>query len=376
MEGNNMNIGIICPFGGNFGEKGYYNSQEIGLGKALARKGYNVKVVKLISKKNQKNIKMDVINDRLSVVYIPSNSIGKHNIINASILENYDFNKIILFSDNQIVIPRIIKWAKKNNIDLKTYSGILNSKNSNKLIRFIMDILAKRNIKWYKKSKNVVKNNSIYNDFKSKGIDDVELIPVGIDIDLLNKQFDEYSSTAMKMELGFDKDDILLSFIGRIEEEKNPIKLIDIFYEISKINKKYKLIIVGNGNLQKDMLKKIEKYKLNNKIKYIERIENNDIWKIYHSSDVFLNLSHTEIFGMCILESMYYKCPVIAYRAPGPEFIINNSYDGYIANSFDWREWKILIEQSLENSKKLKLEGREKIDSYFNWDSLCLKFIN
>ena len=41
-----MKLGILCTMINGFGRRGYYNSQEIGLGRALARKGHEVMIYK------------------------------------------------------------------------------------------------------------------------------------------------------------------------------------------------------------------------------------------------------------------------------------------------------------------------------------------
>ena len=43
-----------------------------------------------------------------------------------------------------------------------------------------------------------------------------------------------------------------------------------------------------------------------------------------------MNLNTHEIFGMAILEAMYYENVVVALRAPGPELIIENERTGYL----------------------------------------------
>ena len=57
--GKQMKLGILCTMINGFGRRGYYNSQEIGLGRALARKGHEVMIYKGIdpSEKEEKVIR-------------------------------------------------------------------------------------------------------------------------------------------------------------------------------------------------------------------------------------------------------------------------------------------------------------------------------
>ena len=50
-------------------------------------------------------------------------------------------------------------------------------------------------------------------------------------------------------------------------------------------------------------------------------------------SRYYVNLNRHEIYGMAILEAMYYECPVIAFHAPGPDFLLDNGRCGYLCGS-------------------------------------------
>jgi 1,2-diacylglycerol 3-alpha-glucosyltransferase len=58
-------------------------------------------------------------------------------------------------------------------------------------------------------------------------------------------------------------------------------------------------------------------------ITLIDKVDNSRMWKYYRSCVCMVNLNDHEIFGMSILEAMYYELPVVAIKAPGPGFIMN-----------------------------------------------------
>ena len=43
-----------------------------------------------------------------------------------------------------------------------------------------------------------------------------------------------------------------------------------------------------------------------------------------------MNLNEHEIFGMSILEAMFYECPVVALKAPGPDYIMEHGKYGFL----------------------------------------------
>ena len=54
-------------------------------------------------------------------------------------------------------------------------------------------------------------------------------------------------------------NETLLCNIGRFEDQKDHNYLIDVFNRLLKINKNYKLLLIGNGSLKKAIISKVEK---------------------------------------------------------------------------------------------------------------------
>ncbi len=98
--------------------------------------------------------------------------------------------------------------------------------------------------------------------------------------------------------------------------------MIEIFSEILKIDVNYKLLMVGSGKLKEIVIAKIKELGIQYKAQMLENIPNSDIWELYRFSEAFINLNQQEIFGMAILEAMYYGCKVVAWKAPGPIILL------------------------------------------------------
>lgn len=66
---------------------------------------------------------------------------------------------------------------------------------------------------------------------------------------------------------------------------------------------------------------------------------------------------------MAILEAMYYGCKVVAWRAPGPELIIEDGKSGYLAE-----DTVSVCEDIMENAD-VSIESRKRILQSFTWDN-------
>ena len=95
---------------------------------------------------------------------------------------------------------------------------------------------------------------------------------------------------------------------------KQPIKMIQIYADIAKKDARYKLLMVGMGELKDEIIQCIDELGVSRGIRLIDRISNCDIWELYRFADAFVNLNQQEIFGMAILEAMYYGCKVVAWN--------------------------------------------------------------
>lgn len=359
-----MKLGIIRLYMGKSGNLGYYNVQEIGLAKALIKKQIKTDIFFM---SDNKEVSIRMIKEGIRIIYIPAKKIGNHGIINPKFILDYNLDIVHLLSDNQLMVPKFIKFCDKNKIPVYNYVGTIYSDTNNKVKKKFLDILSQRNIKYFKKSMIIAKTMDVKNVLESNGVKNVKLIPVGLDLNIIPNI--NNSKLELRQEIRLPSDKKILIFVGRLEEYKNPLKAIEIMKELSKKSSNYYLVMIGKGSMKDKVIDLIDKYNLTNSIQIIEKIENSKIHNYYRASDIFVNLNDKEIFGMSILEAMYQECVVIAVKAPGPNFIIENNEDGIIIENFDYKTWAKKIEDVFEYDE-IKFNSKNKILKFFNWDSI------
>ena len=71
-----MKIGILITSISNFGLKGFYNAQEVGLAKAIAKNVDQVIVYKLVSKEQDERIEKINSVENAMIHFIPANNFG------------------------------------------------------------------------------------------------------------------------------------------------------------------------------------------------------------------------------------------------------------------------------------------------------------
>lgn len=362
-----MRIGILISNISNFGAKGLYNSQEVGMAKELNNNGNEVIIYKFVSNKNNGAIQVEEIKEGITINYIPVKSIGTHGLSKLNELDN-ELDILIHFSDIQLIFAKVYRWCKKNSIKLIPYIGVIKSNSDRKIRSNIARLLSKRNIRLYKSCSVLAKTPYVKEQLLQYEVKQVQILPVGLDVDLLKKDYFMSNRNDLRKKYNLEDTDIVLLFIGRLDEEKRPIEAIEILNSLNSVNKKYKMILVGKGRLKDKVFRKIEECNLHSRVIYIESIPNNEIWELYHLSDYFINLCTNEIFGMAILEAMYYRCCVIAISAPGPNYIIGKSEFGYLA--VDSENIKDIILNSETGKVKVEESAGKRVEEDFEWKTI------
>ncbi|MCC8102675.1 MAG: glycosyltransferase [Clostridiales bacterium] len=119
-------------------------------------------------------------------------------------------------------------------------------------------------------------------------------------INTSKNRYDPAMREKTRAEYGFG-DKLVLGHIGRLTEQKNTLFIIDIFAEVLKIEPEAILLIIGEGNLREEMIKKVSESGLSESVLYLGRRE--DIHQFYNAMDSFL------------LPSLYEGLPVVGVEA-------------------------------------------------------------
>ena len=164
--------------------------------------------------------------------------------------------------------------------------------------------------------------------------------------------------------------------VGRLVELKRFNEIIDIF---SKLNKKYELVIVGDGIERKKLEKQINDLELNDRIHLVGWKSTNEVIELLKQSDVFVMTSITEGLPMVLLEAMSVGVPCVAFDIEnGVKDIIKNNYNGYVVKNRDAKQFEKKLSSLLKNSKELKKLSNNAINTSleYSFQNVTKKWIN
>lgn len=177
------------------------------------------------------------------------------------------------------------------------------------------------------------------------------------------------------------KNDCLL-FVGSLDERKNFPFLLELFASIkqSDVGKNLKLVLIGNGkdSYVKKKLANISQV-LREDILRVKKMDNAQLKFIYPFAKCLLLPSKEEIFGMVLLEAMFFGCVPITSKNGGSTTLILDGENGYVVDSFDVLKWTCRLKEILKDEKKRKLvseTAQKTISENFTWKLLAKKNLN
>lgn len=361
----------------------FYNSQEMGLAKALvkAHPEHRVDIV-LVSRSVTAREKVQVPDhdtardpgngggekSRITLHIVPGRGIGHHGIIDLSILEELNADLVHLLADNMFFAPRVINYCLKNNIRCHLYIGTIISDSSNGLKQLVNRTMIGRNLAAYKKVPVYVKTPHVQKQLQGFGID-AKLAPVGLDREALKTSGKDFYDIRQHYGLAFEKK--ILLYVGRLEDYKRPFDALELIKSLSDTEDGtgYLLLMIGDGILGDELDSRIRELGLQEKVRRIKKVPNAEMKDLFKACDYFVNFNRVEIYGMAILEAMAGGCPVFAMRAPGPDFLVEDGKTGFLCDSVEDMSDKISAfekDEILRNA--ITGNARSHIENDLIWD--------
>lgn len=145
-------------------------------------------------------------------------------------------------------------------------------------------------------------------------------------------------------------------YLGRIKKYKRIDRLIEIFKEVAKENKKAQLIIAGWGSEAPFISDMVMRSSIRKQVKILGPVTEKEKAELYGKSWLFVNPSLHEGWGISVIEANMYSTPALAFKVPGlSDSIVNNKTGVLVDNEAEMAK-KIL--ELLNDTAKIRVLGK------------------
>lgn len=172
-------------------------------------------------------------------------------------------------------------------------------------------------------------------------------------IDAERFRYDRNIENNIRKKLNLE-DKLIIGHVGRFNKQKNHKFLVEIFAEIKKIREDAELVLIGEGNLQNDIIQKVERMNLS---KYVHFLGvRDDVNKIMQTFDALLFPSLFEGLGIVLIEAQAAGIPCFTSKDVVAKEAGITSLCHYISLDNTARQW---AEYLLDNMDKKKDRYKE-----------------
>lgn len=162
-------------------------------------------------------------------------------------------------------------------------------------------------------------------------------------------KFNEKVRNKKRVELGIDSDTVVIGHIGRFVEQKNHKFLIDLFSKFHNVNKNSKLVLIGQGPLEKEIREKVNLLNITDDVIFLGQI--NNVEELYQVFDIFIFPSLYEGLGMVLIEAQASGCScVVSSEVPKIAQVTELVRFCDLDDSLD--VWEKNITETLESNSK------------------------
>jgi glycosyltransferase involved in cell wall biosynthesis len=198
----------------------------------------------------------------------------------------------------------------------------------------------------------------------------IELIYNAVSID--PKSVTELSESEL-VQLNIPENAVICTAVGRLEPVKGYGILLKAIKGVLKNFPDVYCLIVGDGNLKKDLKKQIIDLKLQNRVHLLGYQNHNKVMSILRSSDIFVMPSLYEGTPISLLEAAALGKAIVASRVGGIPELINDGEQAILFSPGDHQALVEAITQFVSDKKKTREFGKQaqiRIRNRFRLDTM------
>ena len=212
-------------------------------------------------------------------------------------------------------------------------------------------------------------DNRALPSLRQQGISNVEYIPNGVDLDFWGNT--QTLCREKKMKTAF-------LFVGRLEEQKGLIYLINAVRKLKFGGVECNVRIVGDGSQRSRLEKLADTYGLGSNVIFTGRVDQKRLKALYTNSDVFILPSLWEGMPLTLLEAWAAGLPVIVTKVGNiPEICVNRENAWIVEPGNETELYNAMLElsKSAELRHRLGRNGGITVRRNYSWSTVARRMM-
>jgi glycosyltransferase involved in cell wall biosynthesis len=177
-------------------------------------------------------------------------------------------------------------------------------------------------------------------------------------------------------QLGLKPGEPVLLFVGTLDEA-HAFKGLDVLLRslVSLINRPWRLIVVGGGQLRKSYEAQCHELGLDERVIFTGFVPTAELPDYYRLSSIFVlpSVSQAEAFGLVIVQAMATGLPVIASRLPGLREVVRDNDSGLLVQPAVGESLAAAVDTLLQQpakARQLGSRGWEIAEAEYRWPAI------
>jgi len=203
----------------------------------------------------------------------------------------------------------------------------------------------------------------------------VKVVYPGVD----NLHFTPGDKVSSRKHFGIDSNDLVITFVGRIQPLKGPEVLLRAAAEMMSIKPesadRLKIVICGapsgTGTKDPERLKHLaNELGLTQRVKFLPPQNRDYLVLLYRASDLVAVPSYTESFGLVAVEAQACGIPVVAAKVGGLNYAVKDQNSGLLVTGHNTTAWANSLADLLLDTEKRSQFSKNAIAQAadFTWD--------
>ena len=190
---------------------------------------------------------------------------------------------------------------------------------------------------------------------KLYGFEPAAVIPNGIEV---GSYFQPQVRQAWRAAHGFQQDDLLVVSLARLDEQKNPLGLVEAFARAWGGDSRWHLLMAGGGSLRQAVLERAVERGVSGRVHLLG--VRRDVPELLSACDLFALASNWEGHPLAVMEAMAAGLPLVATAVGGVPEVVEDGITGLLVPAGDGVSLATALKEGVRRRSELGQAGRRR----------------